>query len=975
MDVSFSFSFLFFRILLTDFICSPTSGTSWRLPSALLWSRCPALRELIQDFWSHGGESLELSIDASEEVVANISHYIHTGLIILPFTFPIQCEMLRVSTQLQMLPMQLQVEDAMMANISVENAMILLEFCEHFQYISLAERCIALVEGAHAQAQSGATNSDPTTGISLLDIGYQGVGRDRNGSYTDDDANRHLKNAIAESLQDVNELLKTTSNVSSRSSSVDPVKRDVQKSSQPTNTGSVRPVPNPSAAQTSSMYTQEDHHDDSVSPQQQFHPQQGLGTASGSGGGGGAGKLKSGGIYTLLLKQNKGAANTGGGGGGMPGFEETRQMPIDFMDDVYYEESQSAAVTTTSNNKKAPIPSSAKKPSVAAKGKGDVLAAGNGVMIHEYQRDMSLKPSKPKTDSEKRLEEMSRPRATTAVKKPITNKDKEKEKDKEKDQAKEVPKDPEPSSSAKQSTRPLSSSAGGGSGVSRMHSTGSSMGSQEDDTTTASNNSSTVAASTANKQPGSVSTPTRRKSASSTTQSITSKQTTVASESDDQPFSDTRRITDDRMTGNKGSMPTTNKTNTEDQDNSGANTVRSSLALLKTKKSMGATRLATLNNKIASGNLPPSGPSGSNQDEDEMDEESEYIQPANRNAGAYASQSTGYESAMGRSTGGNAGANRGHGNTTGNNYNNIPKSAGFGRTKQNQSYGHSNIEEEESDEELYHPKVNNTTVNSSMKTSHVQQQAQQPPNRPDNTATSVGNQLQGNANRNSAPNRNNPRFEYAEEEDEDNEEDDDLNESDFQNYHSEMNAFNNKKQQPFDAGVNAGPQDLVPCPDCGRSFAPESFQKHAKICKKVFASRRRVFDSSKKRIEGIPELKTLVEQQKRTKGKKPAAPETQASKWKEQSKQFREAMRAAREYAQAKESGNLNTYLANNSAANAAKEPYIDPSLKQCPNCLRRFSEKAAERHFPLCKKIIAQPTMLKKGGGTTASLNTTKRR
>lgn len=44
-----------------------------------------------------------------------------------------------------------------------------------------------------------------------------------------------------------------------------------------------------------------------------------------------------------------------------------------------------------------------------------------------------------------------------------------------------------------------------------------------------------------------------------------------------------------------------------------------------------------------------------------------------------------------------------------------------------------------------------------------------------------------------------------------------------------------------------GEDNRVPCPDCGRKFAPESLGKHAKICKKVFVSKRKPFNAAEQR--------------------------------------------------------------------------------------------------------------------------------
>jgi hypothetical protein len=40
----------------------------------------------------------------------------------------------------------------------------------------------------------------------------------------------------------------------------------------------------------------------------------------------------------------------------------------------------------------------------------------------------------------------------------------------------------------------------------------------------------------------------------------------------------------------------------------------------------------------------------------------------------------------------------------------------------------------------------------------------------------------------------------------------------------------------------------------------------------------------------------------------------------------------------------------------------------QCPHCERRFNEKAAERHIPVCTSIRSKPSSLKRGTGGGAA-------
>jgi hypothetical protein len=163
-----------------------------------------------------------------------------------------------------------------------------------------------------------------------------------------------------------------------------------------------------------------------------------------------------------------------------------------------------------------------------------------------------------------------------------------------------------------------------------------------------------------------------------------------------------------------------------------------------------------------------------------------------------------------------------------------------------------------------------------------------------------------------------------------------------------------------------------PCPDCGRRFLPPSLAKHVKICKKVFLKKRKVFDSAKMRIEAIPDLKSMMQVKKKGGARganmnKPAscsAAEANKSNWKVQSEAFRAAMRSMKDYNASSSSGQAGGSM----HAAPAPAPYVDPSFVQCPHCRRKFNSKAADRHIPLCKSIIAKPSKLKKGAGQMAS-------
>ena len=174
---------------------------------------------------------------------------------------------------------------------------------------------------------------------------------------------------------------------------------------------------------------------------------------------------------------------------------------------------------------------------------------------------------------------------------------------------------------------------------------------------------------------------------------------------------------------------------------------------------------------------------------------------------------------------------------------------------------------------------------------------------------------------------------------------------------------------PFGSGMDNGPVgEQKQCPDCGRKFNPIPFEKHVKICAKVFLEKRKAFDSKKMRIQSVaaenPDivkvLKEKAKDERKNKNNKPGANSraiaaSKKAKWKAESEAFRAAMRAGKKVTQALASGGP-------MPEQVISEP--DPSLVPCPNCGRTFNENAAERHIPHCKNIRAKPTTLKRGTG-----------
>jgi len=152
----------------------------------------------------------------------------------------------------------------------------------------------------------------------------------------------------------------------------------------------------------------------------------------------------------------------------------------------------------------------------------------------------------------------------------------------------------------------------------------------------------------------------------------------------------------------------------------------------------------------------------------------------------------------------------------------------------------------------------------------------------------------------------------------------------------------------FDVAADGSDFDLRVCPDCDRKFRPEALARHIGICKKVFIQKRKVFDSKKMRLTGEEDAEV---RRKSSSLGTATTRQAGASKWKQDSIAFREAMRGAREYEAAVDAG----------MPPPMRESIADPTYVQCPTCTRRFSQTAGERHIPLCKNIKAKPTALKR--------------
>lgn len=149
----------------------------------------------------------------------------------------------------------------------------------------------------------------------------------------------------------------------------------------------------------------------------------------------------------------------------------------------------------------------------------------------------------------------------------------------------------------------------------------------------------------------------------------------------------------------------------------------------------------------------------------------------------------------------------------------------------------------------------------------------------------------------------------------------------------------------MESGEDQGPDNRVSCSNCGRLFAPDVIGKHENVCNRQ--KKRPVFNSKKHRAEGteLAEFKPPPGSGYSSSPSK-AQPKPAVSKWKQQSEDFRNAMKASRAVEVAmKTGGPLPPPVYSENAH------YIP-----CPHCGRKFAPDVAERHIPKCSSTVNRP-------------------
>ena len=137
--------------------------------------------------------------------------------------------------------------------------------------------------------------------------------------------------------------------------------------------------------------------------------------------------------------------------------------------------------------------------------------------------------------------------------------------------------------------------------------------------------------------------------------------------------------------------------------------------------------------------------------------------------------------------------------------------------------------------------------------------------------------------------------------------------------------------------------DIVPCPNCGRGFASNRIQQHHTICVKNQQKRRKVFDSTKHRLQGTEAAKFF------TKEKSQKSLPKAKSNWRQQHEEFINSIRAAKKVKFHMDNGGKASDL-------PPPPPSLNPDYVLCQYCTRRFNPTVAERHIPKCKNTINRP-------------------
>ncbi len=155
---------------------------------------------IIADFWEEGGGGLELSIRASDEVLAVLVKFVHSGSVSLPSSLELRLELLRVAEELEMRALAAAVLGAVQLDLTQDSAEIALEYSQQCGLKHLEDACVAFLRDGHRHQSAVAYSSAP----SLFDLAEGQAGP--HGAF-DRTSNVALRDAIFSSLQEVSAAL------------------------------------------------------------------------------------------------------------------------------------------------------------------------------------------------------------------------------------------------------------------------------------------------------------------------------------------------------------------------------------------------------------------------------------------------------------------------------------------------------------------------------------------------------------------------------------------------------------------------------------------------------------------------------------------------------------------------------------------------------------------------------------------------
>lgn len=167
------------------------------------------------------------------------------------------------------------------------------------------------------------------------------------------------------------------------------------------------------------------------------------------------------------------------------------------------------------------------------------------------------------------------------------------------------------------------------------------------------------------------------------------------------------------------------------------------------------------------------------------------------------------------------------------------------------------------------------------------------------------------------------------------------------------NMTSNTNRMPLNVDVDTG--NMGVCRHCNRHFNTDRLAKHEVVCEKMAHTKRKIFDAARHRLRGTDAEKFLKKAQNRGSAKSAYSSAAAASgmtaslkknNWRKKHEEFIQAIRAAKQ---------VQGHLARGGKLSdlPPPPPSENPDYIQCPHCMRRFNESAAERHIPRCATML----------------------